>query len=98
MVRNHTKLLEAAKAAGLSADELDVMAKELQHDSDAEETEDEDFGSDSDTISGHTTGTKMSSPASPAHPKPVPDISPIKRKRQTPKSKKFVEDDTRGSC
>lgn len=70
MTRNHTKLLEAAKAAGLSADELDVIAEELQHDPDAEETEEEDFGSDSDTISGNTTGSKMSSPASPAHPKP----------------------------
>jgi hypothetical protein len=93
MALNHTKLLQAAKAVGLSADELDVMAEELQHDPDAEETEDEDFGSDVDTISGCTTGK-----TSPAHPKPVPNISPIKRKRQAPKSKKFVEEDTRGSC
>jgi hypothetical protein len=98
MARNHTKLLEAAKSAGLSADELDVMADELQHDSDEEETGDEDLGSYSDTSSGHTAATKMISPTSPAHPKPVPNVSPIKRKRQTPKSKKFVDEDTRGSC
>jgi hypothetical protein len=38
---NHAKLLEQARAAGLSEDELDVMAEELQHDPGAEETEDE---------------------------------------------------------
>ena len=45
MPRNHTKLLQAAKAVCLSADELDVMAEELQHDPDAEEMGDGDFGS-----------------------------------------------------
>ena len=98
MAQNHTKLLQAATAVGLSVDELDVMAEELQHDPDAEETEDNDFGLDVDTISGCTTGTNMTLPTSPAHPKPVPNISSIKRKCQAPKSKKFVEEDTHGSC
>ena len=93
MAQNHTNLLQAAKAVSLSTDELNIMGEELQHDCDVEEMEVEHFGSDVDTISGCTTGK-----TSPAHPKPVPNISPIKRKRQAPKSKKFVEEDTRGSC
>jgi len=69
---NHAKLLEQARAAGLSEDELDVMAEELQHDPGAEETEDEQ--------------------------ELIPKIAPIKRKRQAPKSKKFVEENTRVFC
>ena len=72
MSRNHVKLLEQARAAGLSEDELDVMAEELQHDPGAEETEDEQ--------------------------ELIPKIAPIKRKRQAPKSKKFVEENTRVFC
>ena len=72
MSRNHAKLLEQARAAGLSEDELDVMAEELQHDPGAEETEDER--------------------------ELIPKIAPIKRKRQAPKSKKFVEENTRVFC
>jgi hypothetical protein len=42
MARKHTKLLADAQVAGLSDDELDVLAYELQQDPDAEETDEED--------------------------------------------------------
>ena len=98
MAQNHTNLLQAAKAVSLSTDELNIMGEELQHDCDVEEMEVEHFGSDMDTISGCTTGAKMTSPTLLFQPKAVPNISSIKRKCQAPKSKKFVEEDTHGSC
>jgi hypothetical protein len=96
MLCNHTRLLASAKAAGLSEDELDVMAEELQHDPDADETENEelDSGSDSGGSSNYTTATKTTLHVSPALLNPVPRPAPTKRKRQAPKSKKFVQEDT----
>jgi hypothetical protein len=42
MSHNHPRLLASVNAIGLSEDELDVITEELQHDPDADETEDEE--------------------------------------------------------
>ena len=96
MSRNHSRLLASVKAIGLSEDKLDVITEELQHDPDADETKDEEqhSGSDSDNSSNHTTVTKTTSHTSLAPLNPVPKPTPIKRKHQAPKSKKFVQEDT----
>jgi hypothetical protein len=96
MLCNHSRLLASAKAAGLSEDELDVMAEKLQHDPDADETENEelDSGSDSGGSSNYTTATKTTLHVFPALSNPVPRPASTKRKCQALKSKKFVQEDT----
>ena len=93
---NHSRLLASVKAIGLSEDELDVITEELQHDPDADETEDEEqhSGSDLDNSSNHTTATKTTWHTSPVPLNPVLKPTLIKRKCQAPKSKKFVQEDT----
>lgn len=72
------------------------MAEKLQHDPDADETENEelDSGSDSGGSSNYTTATKTTLHVSPALSNPVPRPASTKRKCQAPKSKKFVQEDT----
>jgi hypothetical protein len=95
MARNHIKLLADARTAGLSDDELDVIAYELDMDLDAEKTDEEDtlHNSDSDVDDLQNSGNKNTSKTSsqPAQQKSPQRAVPVKRKH---KSAKFVQDET----
>jgi hypothetical protein len=95
MTRSRSKLLAQAAAQGLSDDELDVLADELELDRDAGQSEsDEEDSSDSDTNLNATPSRDL--PNTPKKPLTPPKSSkPTGVKRKRVKSAKMVQDDTR---
>jgi hypothetical protein len=95
MARNHFKLLADARTAGLSNNELDVLAYKLDMDLNAGKTDEEDtlHNSDSDIDDLQNSGNKNASKTSsqPAQQKSPQQAVPVKRKH---KSTKFVQDET----
>jgi hypothetical protein len=98
MTRNHSKLLAQAAAQGLSDDELDILADELEHNPDAGQ---DDSDSDNPTDSDMELDTRTPSrdlPKTPEKPLTPPKSSKpagVKGKCKSAKSAKMVEDDTR---
>jgi hypothetical protein len=95
MAHKHSKLWTDARVAGLSDDELDLLAYELQQDPDAETTDEEDtlynnspdLDLDDDAQNSSKTSDGLSVPQTSYN-----GSAPGKRKR---KSAKFVQDETR---
>jgi hypothetical protein len=98
MTCNHSKLLARAAAQGLSDDELDILADELEHDPDAGQ---DDLDSNDPSDSDEELDTRTPSrdlPKTPEKPLTPPKSSKpagLKGKRKRVKSAKTVEDDTR---
>ena len=98
MTRNHSKLLAQAAARGLSDDELDILADELEHDPNAgQDDSDSDDPSDSDMELDPRTPSRdlPKTPEKPLTPPKSSKSAGVKGKRKRVKSAKMVEDDTR---
>jgi hypothetical protein len=98
MTHNHSKLLAKAAAQGLSDDELDVLADELEHNLNAGQDDSDSDDSSNSEMDLDTRTPSRDLPKTPEKPLTPPKSSKpagVKGKRKRVKSAKMVEDDTR---